>query len=128
MWWGAQPPAWLDCKGSPCSGSINNHMQEEAEREQLYPNLLDPHRIKNLVVRPQPSLQRMGRDDITCPSSCSLCQQHPMQSCIHDHAVHASPPQGVKIAFIASGPSAVHCLAGDTEGRLYTWGRNEVRG
>ena len=59
MWWGAQPPAWLDCKGSPCSGSINNHMQEEAEREQLYPNLLDPHRIKNLVVRPQPSLQRI---------------------------------------------------------------------
>jgi hypothetical protein len=28
--------------------------------------------------------------------------------------------------FIAAGPAAVHCIAGDSEGRLYTWGRNEV--
>eukprot|EP00798_Chlamydomonas_sp_ICE-L_P030066 gene30066-35035_t len=32
---------------------------------------------------------------------------------------------GIKIAFIAAGPCAVHCMAGDMEGRLYTWGRNE---
>ena len=43
-------------------------MQEEAEREQLYPNLLDPHRIKNLVVRQRPSFYCMGREDITYPT------------------------------------------------------------
>ncbi|GAX75806.1 hypothetical protein CEUSTIGMA_g3249.t1 [Chlamydomonas eustigma] len=32
---------------------------------------------------------------------------------------------GIKIAFISGGTSAVHCLAGDVDGRLYTWGRNE---
>jgi alpha-tubulin suppressor-like RCC1 family protein len=29
--------------------------------------------------------------------------------------------------FVSAGPAAVHCLAGDSEGRLYSWGRNEVR-
>mmetsp|Transcript_4294 Transcript_4294/g.9316 ORF Transcript_4294/g.9316 Transcript_4294/m.9316 type:complete len:473 (+) Transcript_4294:148-1566(+) len=33
--------------------------------------------------------------------------------------------EGIRIAFVAAGSTAVHCLAGDTEGRLYTWGRNE---
>jgi hypothetical protein len=41
--------------------------------------------------------------------------------CLNDHT------QGIKIAFISGGTSAVHCLAGDVDGRLYTWGRNEVR-
>lgn len=31
----------------------------------------------------------------------------------------------VKIMFIASGPAACHCFAGDTAGNLYSWGRNE---
>jgi len=34
--------------------------------------------------------------------------------------------QGIKIRFVAAGPAAAHCLAGDMEGKLYTWGRNEV--
>ncbi|MEW5307892.1 MAG: hypothetical protein WDW38_007738 [Sanguina aurantia] len=32
---------------------------------------------------------------------------------------------GIKIMFIAGGPSAVHAMAGDSEGRLFTWGRND---
>ncbi|KXZ45514.1 hypothetical protein GPECTOR_53g100 [Gonium pectorale] len=31
----------------------------------------------------------------------------------------------VKIMFIASGPAACHCFAGDAAGNLYSWGRNE---
>ncbi|KAG2451142.1 hypothetical protein HYH02_004409 [Chlamydomonas schloesseri] len=31
----------------------------------------------------------------------------------------------VKIMFIAAGPAACHCFAGDSEGNLYSWGRNE---
>lgn len=34
--------------------------------------------------------------------------------------------QGVKIRFIAAGPTACHCIAIDTDGKCYTWGRNEV--
>eukprot|EP00884_Botryococcus_braunii_P006899 jgi/Botrbrau1/1620/Bobra.0185s0035.1 len=30
-----------------------------------------------------------------------------------------------KLVFVASGPAACHCLAGDINGVLYTWGRNE---
>lgn len=29
--------------------------------------------------------------------------------------------------FVAGGAAAVHCLAGDADGNLYSWGRNEVR-
>eukprot|EP00803_Ostreobium_quekettii_P006172 evm.model.scf_450.2 EVM.evm.TU.scf_450.2 scf_450:27460-36815(+) len=32
---------------------------------------------------------------------------------------------GVKIRFVASGCASVHCIAGDMDGRLFTWGRNE---
>lgn len=32
---------------------------------------------------------------------------------------------GIKIRFVAAGPAAAHCLGGDMEGKLYTWGRNE---
>jgi hypothetical protein len=32
---------------------------------------------------------------------------------------------GVKIAFVAAGPAAAHCVAGDDQGRVWTWGRNE---
>uniref|UniRef100_A0A0D9WAS1 Uncharacterized protein n=1 Tax=Leersia perrieri TaxID=77586 RepID=A0A0D9WAS1_9ORYZ len=32
---------------------------------------------------------------------------------------------GVDICFVASGCTACHCVALDTEGRCYTWGRNE---
>lgn len=31
----------------------------------------------------------------------------------------------VKIKWVAAGPAAVHALVGDTEGRVWTWGRNE---
>lgn len=31
----------------------------------------------------------------------------------------------VPVAFVAAGASAVHCLAGAVDGRLFTWGRNE---
>ncbi|CAK0738461.1 hypothetical protein CVIRNUC_001046 [Coccomyxa viridis] len=31
----------------------------------------------------------------------------------------------VRIAFIAAGSAACHCLAGGMDGKLYTWGRNE---
>jgi alpha-tubulin suppressor-like RCC1 family protein len=34
--------------------------------------------------------------------------------------------QGVRIMFVAGGSAAVHCLAGDADGNLYSWGRNEV--
>ncbi|XP_024361801.1 uncharacterized protein [Physcomitrium patens] len=33
--------------------------------------------------------------------------------------------QGVPIVFVAGGSTACHCIALDTEGRTYTWGRNE---
>mmetsp|Transcript_6849 Transcript_6849/g.11673 ORF Transcript_6849/g.11673 Transcript_6849/m.11673 type:complete len:475 (-) Transcript_6849:559-1983(-) len=32
---------------------------------------------------------------------------------------------GVRLLFVAAGPAAVHCIAGDVDGRLFTWGRNE---
>ena len=35
--------------------------------------------------------------------------------------------QDIKIRFVAAGPSSCHCILGDMEGQLYTWGRNEVR-
>jgi len=31
----------------------------------------------------------------------------------------------VPVSFVAAGPSAMHCLACATDGRLFTWGRNE---
>ncbi len=34
--------------------------------------------------------------------------------------------QDVRIAFIAAGSAACHCIAGGVDGKLYTWGRNEV--
>ena len=34
--------------------------------------------------------------------------------------------QGVKIKFVAAGSAACHCIAGDADGKCYTWGRNEV--
>eukprot|EP00877_Chromochloris_zofingiensis_P014499 jgi/Chrzof1/9302/UNPLg00270.t1 len=55
--------------------------QAEADRQEEYPNLVVPHRLKGLT--------------------------------------------GIKIAFIASGSAAVHCIAGDVNGVCYTWGRNE---
>ncbi|KAF5837112.1 regulator of chromosome condensation 1/beta-lactamase-inhibitor protein II [Dunaliella salina] len=33
--------------------------------------------------------------------------------------------EGVRIMFVAGGSAAVHCLAGDADGNLYSWGRNE---
>jgi hypothetical protein len=36
--------------------------------------------------------------------------------------------QDVKVAFVAAGSAAVHCIIGDINGVCYTWGRNEVRG
>lgn len=35
------------------------------------------------------------------------------------------PLVGVDIRFVASGCTSCHCVALDTEGRCYTWGRNE---
>ncbi|XP_019244936.1 PREDICTED: protein RCC2 isoform X2 [Nicotiana attenuata] len=35
------------------------------------------------------------------------------------------PLVGVNICFVASGCASCHCVALDTEGRCYTWGRNE---
>ncbi|GMH42697.1 hypothetical protein BSKO_10616 [Bryopsis sp. KO-2023] len=32
---------------------------------------------------------------------------------------------GVKIRFVAAGSAACHCIAGDMDGRCFTWGRNE---
>lgn len=32
---------------------------------------------------------------------------------------------GVPVAFVAAGPSAMHCLVGAVDGRLFSWGRNE---
>eukprot|EP00879_Flechtneria_rotunda_P014497 GHRR01015149.1.p1 GENE.GHRR01015149.1~~GHRR01015149.1.p1 ORF type:complete len:445 (+),score=126.49 GHRR01015149.1:103-1437(+) len=34
-------------------------------------------------------------------------------------------PQDVKVAFIAAGSAAAHCIVGDINGVCYTWGRNE---
>ena len=34
--------------------------------------------------------------------------------------------QGVKVRFVAAGPAAAHCLVGAMDGKLFTWGRNEV--
>lgn len=33
--------------------------------------------------------------------------------------------QGIKVAFVASGPSAMHTVIADVNGLCYTWGRNE---
>ncbi|KAL6753725.1 RCC1/BLIP-II [Haematococcus lacustris] len=55
--------------------------KSEEERERLYPNLVEPTRLKALA--------------------------------------------GIRVMFVAAGSSAVHCMAGDTSGRLYAWGRNE---
>ena len=35
--------------------------------------------------------------------------------------------QGVRVRFIAAGPAACHSIIGDMEGKVYSWGRNEVR-
>ena len=35
--------------------------------------------------------------------------------------------KGKKIKFVASGAAAAHILCIDMEGKLMTWGRNEVR-
>ena len=84
--------------------------QEEGDREALYPNLLEPHRLKNMMV----SAGSMSLLEKEKPCSVTLCS---------DLVVML---QGIKIAFIAAGSAAVHCIAGDMDGRLYTWGRNEV--
>ena len=34
--------------------------------------------------------------------------------------------QDIKVRFVAAGPSSSHCILGDMDGKLYTWGRNEV--
>lgn len=34
--------------------------------------------------------------------------------------------QDVRIAFIAAGSAACHCMAGSVTGKLFTWGRNEA--
>mmetsp|Transcript_24918 Transcript_24918/g.73686 ORF Transcript_24918/g.73686 Transcript_24918/m.73686 type:complete len:462 (-) Transcript_24918:861-2246(-) len=60
---------------------IKKDPKAEMEREKLYPNLPEPHRLKAF--------------------------------------------SGVRIAFVAGGAAAVHVMAGDMEGRLFTWGRNE---
>eukprot|EP00775_Hariotina_reticulata_P006166 gene6166-6404_t len=62
-------------------GKSKQDAQKELERQERYPNLLEPHKFKILL--------------------------------------------DVKIAFIAAGSSAVHCIAGDVNGVCYTWGRNE---
>lgn len=55
--------------------------EDDSQREAMYPTLLTPTRIKNLM--------------------------------------------GVKIMWVGTGCAACHCVAGDIDGRLYTWGRNE---
>ena len=44
----------------------------------------------------------------------------------HHPQVLGPAMQDVRIAFIAAGSAACHCLAGGMDGKLYTWGRNEV--
>lgn len=63
------------------TGGKKGDAQKELERQEKYPNLVEPHRLKGLT--------------------------------------------GVKVAFIAAGSAAIHCIAGDVNGVCYTWGRNE---
>lgn len=45
------------------------------------------------------------------------------QNLLEPHKI--SSLAGVKIAWIAGGSAAVHCIAGDVDGAVYTWGRND---
>ena len=53
---------------------------------------------------------------------------HHRMACVSmNHGSHSfNGSQDVRIAFIAAGSAACHCLAGGVDGKLYTWGRNEV--
>eukprot|EP00882_Tetradesmus_deserticola_P033115 GHRQ01037798.1.p1 GENE.GHRQ01037798.1~~GHRQ01037798.1.p1 ORF type:complete len:215 (+),score=78.28 GHRQ01037798.1:166-810(+) len=62
-------------------GKSKANPKDELERQEKYPNLIEPHRLKSLL--------------------------------------------DVKVAFIAAGSSAAHCIVGDVNGVCYTWGRNE---
>lgn len=62
-------------------GKSKANPKDELERQEKYPNLVEPHRLKALL--------------------------------------------DVKIAFIAAGSAAAHCIVGDVNGICYTWGRNE---
>eukprot|EP00201_Polytomella_parva_P011934 CAMPEP_0175059402 /NCGR_PEP_ID=MMETSP0052_2-20121109/12413_1 /TAXON_ID=51329 ORGANISM="Polytomella parva, Strain SAG 63-3" /NCGR_SAMPLE_ID=MMETSP0052_2 /ASSEMBLY_ACC=CAM_ASM_000194 /LENGTH=477 /DNA_ID=CAMNT_0016324949 /DNA_START=27 /DNA_END=1457 /DNA_ORIENTATION=- len=63
---------------------------------------------------PQLGRSKGKRDDATEAKFPNLLLPHRIKSLMD-----------VKIAFISGGPAACHVLAGDLEGRLYTWGRNE---
>ena len=56
----------------------------------------------------------------------ALYQYSACTSRAHMRFSHHIGTQDVRIAFIAAGSAACHCLAGGVDGRLYTWGRNEV--
>lgn len=85
--------------------------QAELERQERYPNLSEPHRLKALLV-----------------GGCELpARLRAARATLESRHVAAARPQEVKIAFIAAGSSAAHCIAGDVNGVCYTWGRNEVR-
>lgn len=62
-------------------GGKKTDAQQELDRQERYPNLVEPYRLKALM--------------------------------------------DVRIAFIAAGSAACHCIVADVAGVCYTWGRNE---
>jgi hypothetical protein len=79
--------------------------QAELERQEKYPNLLNPTRLKSLMV--------CSRNTTLSGRVCRAALPTPLL-------------QGIKVAFIAAGSAAVHCIIGDMNGNCFTWGRNEA--
>lgn len=99
-------------------------VQVDTDREAAYPNLYLPTKLKTLAVRGA-LLDDSSRG--TCSPTVGVgLRIRPTHS--HRPTCNVVHAQGKRIMFVAGGAAAVHCMAGDSEGNLYTWGRNEVGG
>lgn len=54
----------------------------------------------------------------------AMCAPMP---CVHPMHVPVSP-QGIPVRFIAAGSAACHSIIGTDDGKVYTFGRNDVCG
>lgn len=98
--------------------------------EEMYPNLLQPHRIKQLMVSGRgggESRKQVGERLLPAFKKSATPRQGAHGGLTFRACPLGARAQGIKIMFVAAGPAAVHCMVGDAAGRLYTWGRNEVR-
>jgi len=125
--------------------------QAELKRQEKYPNLATPHRLKGLDVSGVMHCGRGGLMRWMACGACCLLEPNLGQHCTAPERVAACAvrcshactmrctnrqypapgprrfEQGIRIAFVAGGPTAVHAMIGDVNGNVYTWGRNEVR-